>query len=204
MAPSQPNEVSIYAAVGSGGELSGLDDQLLKIVAAAGGHISGEEISRELNISSMTPMRCVQRIREILKSQDILSQSDQKALILRDFVSLRDKLFEQINDGDEVITKGGDVVNVATSAGYYNAMIRLLKEWSALITSMRTDIQQETVLIRQAHAKIMMGAIEVMFDSMMDGLKDQGYDIPHALGMQLLEEAMPKVFQSIDKRTSHD
>jgi len=204
MAPSPLSEVSIYAAVGSDGELSGLDDQLLKIVAAAGGHISGEEIAKELGISSMTPMRCVQRIREILKSQDILSQSDQKALILRDFVALRDKLFEQINDGDEVVTKDGDVISVPTSAGYYNAMIRLLKEWSALITSMRTDISQETVLIRQAHAKIMISAIEVMFGGMMDELKKQGYDIPNALGMQILEEIMPKVFQALDEKTSHD
>jgi len=203
MGTDASKQVDLYAPVGSGGELSGLDDHLLSIVAEAGGRISGEEISKQLGVPSMTPARCTQRVREILRSQDILSQLDQKALILRDLVKIRDLLFDRIEGTETRITKQGDVIEVESSPGLFNSVIRLLKEWRSLIESMRSDVDGETIVIRQAHAKIMNDAIGLMFKHLMTRLSEEGFDVPTRLSMELMEEAMALGFQSIESRTDN-
>ena len=195
-------EMALYSPVGSGGSLSGLDSRLLDIVAEAGGRISAEEIAKKLGVESMTPARCAQRVREILKSQDLLSQVEQKALILLDFIKVRDLLFDRIDGTETRITKHGDVIEVESSPGLFNSMIRLLKEWRVLIESMRNDVDSETVLIREAHAQIMMEAISVMFKQLMVRLSEEGFDIPVTLAMELMEEVMPLGFQALEKKTA--
>lgn len=202
MATEPGKELALYSPVGSGGELSGLDARLLQIVAEHGGRISGEELSKRLGIESMTPARCTQRVREILKSQDTLSQVEQKALILLDFIKVRDMLFERIEGTETRITKHGDTIEVESSPGLFNSMIRLLKEWRVLIESMRNDVDTETVKIREAHAKIMMDAISVMFKQLFIRLSEHGFEIPTALSMELMEEAMGLGFQELEKKTS--
>jgi DNA-binding Lrp family transcriptional regulator len=199
-------ELALYSPVGSGGELSGLDARLLDIVAEAGGRISGEEIAKKLNVESMTPARCAQRVREILKSQDLLSQVEQKALILLDFIKVRDMLFDRIEGTETRITKHGDVIEVESSPGLFNTMVRMLKEWRLLIESMRQDVDSETVKIRAAHARIMMDAIVEMFEEFIRLLEQFFIDkdrLPTRIEMnEMMEEAMPFGFQALERKTA--
>lgn len=201
MADTPGTELALYSPVGSGGELSGLDARLLAIVADAGGRISSEEISKQLGIPSMTPARCGQRVREILRSQDLLSQVEQKALILLDFIKVRDLLFDRIEGTETRITKHGDVIDVESSPGLFNSMIRLLKEWRVLIESMSQDVDSESLKIRKAHANAMLEAISLIFKHLFTRLGEEGYEIPTVLSMELMEEAMALGFESLEKRT---
>src|SRR6478736_4632626 len=88
-------EIMLYHRVGDGGELSGWDARLLQMAAE---RKTMEQMYEELGRpSGVSPARLGQRVREILNSQDWLSITDQKALLLLDFVKLRDVLWERLN-----------------------------------------------------------------------------------------------------------
>lgn len=194
-------DLMIYTPVGGEGGLSGMDDRLLRLVKDHP-RISMEELSEKLGIESMTPARCGQRVREILKAQDWLSITDQKSLLLLDLVWLRDRLFERIEDGESRITKYGQVIEVESNPALFSAAVRLLKEWHGIIQSMQSDVDGDKLTIRETHAKIMMDAIMVMFKEFITRLSEEGVEIPMALAMALMEEVMPLGFQSLEKRTA--
>jgi hypothetical protein len=197
---SEPvSDVALYRAVGEGGELSMLDKELLKLAAK---RLSPEEIVKEGGLSAvLTPARAAQRIREILHSQDFLSLTEQKSLLLLDFVDLRDKLWERIDGTETRLTKHGDTIEVDSDPRHITNLIRLLKEWRGLVESMQTDIDSDSIKIRDAHASIMMAAMSVMFDRFLGKLEAAGYGVPKAQAMEMWEEVMPLGFASLEKRT---
>lgn len=188
------DEVSLYRPFGEGGELSGLDMKLLEFATQ---RLTGEQMFEQLGSpTGLSPARCIQRVKEIVKAQDYLSIAEQKSLLLLDFVRLRDRLWERIDEGTETkITKNGDVIDVGLDSAFYRALTQVLKEWRVTIDSMRNDVQGEEMTIRAAHAEIMMAAISVMFDRYTLRL-EQHFDLykslPDAEEMRtIFEEVMP-------------
>lgn len=199
------DEIRLYHELGEGGQLSGFDEQLLEMAAD---RMTGEQMWEKLGEpDTITPARCIQRVKEIVRAQDYLSRHEQKALVLLDFIKLRDALWERIDDGTEVrVTKNGDVVDVGLGAAYYNAMARVLREWRTTIESMQKDVESEEVSIRQVYADAMMAAISVMFDRFMLRL-EQHYklysELPSAAeARSIFEEVMPFGFAEIEKKSA--
>lgn len=194
------DEIRLYNAIGQGGQLSGFDMQLLEMAAD---RLTGEEMWEKLGEpDALSPARCIQRVKEIVRAQDYLSRHEQKALLLLDFIKLRDALWERIDDGNESrITKNGDVVDVGLGASYYNALTRVLKEWRTTIESMAKDVDNEEVSIRQVYADAMMAAISVMFDRFMGRLEKHFAlykELPDAADARtMFEEVMPLGFTAI-------
>lgn len=191
-------ELEIYKRVGEGDGLSGLDSRLLDLAAQ---RMTPEEIAAELSLDGITPARVAQRIREILKSQDWLSIAEQKGLILLDVIKLRDILFERVEGTETRFTKDGQIVEVESGAAYFQAMIRLLKEWRDIIQSLQLDVDADTLKVRQAHAKIMGRAIESTFKAYNATLRTHGYDIPPEVAMLAMEDALPVAFRSLEADT---
>lgn len=198
--------IELYRAPGEGGELSGLDARLLEIVAEAGGRISGEEMAKKLNVSTMTPARCLQRAKEILQSQDLFSLTEQKALILLDVIRLRDILFERVEGTDTKLDRDGRVVDLTAAPAWSSALIRLLREWRSIIDSMKVEIDSDQLQIRQAHADIMMEAITLIFENFLRAL-DKFVEVngraPSRLeANDIMEESLPIGFNVIEHRTA--
>lgn len=198
MVTSQPGlELELYRPVGGDGGLSGLDARLLEFAAK---RMTGEEMAAELGIEQMTPARCLQRVREILKAQNALSRNEQKALLLLDLVRARDTLFDRIEGTETKITKRGDVVDVESDPRHMSNLIRLLREWRGIIDSMQEDIDSSQVKITKAYADMMMRALEVVFRRMLARLAEEGFEIPEDLARDLIEELLPLGFQALEEK----
>jgi hypothetical protein len=194
------SELDIYRPVGEDGELSGLDDRLLTLAAQ---HLSPEQIAQQINIQGVTPLRVSQRIREILKSQDWLSASQQKSLLLLDLVRLRDILFDRVEGTETKITKHGEVLEVESDSRHASNLIRLLREWRSVIESMQKDIDSEKVTINRAYATVMIEAINVMFQRFILRLEQSGVKLPPERElMDLMEEVMPLGMQTLESKVS--
>lgn len=201
MTSATGTELAIYTPFGEDGELSGLDSKLLEIVSSAGGQISAEQIAERLGVPSMSPARCAQRIKEILKSQRLLSRVEQKGLVLVDVIRLRDLLFERIEGAETKVTRQGVVIEVESNAALFGHASRLLAEWSKLIDDITSDVDSEKASIRRAHANIMLAAISVMFDRYNLRLeKELGIKLDRGMVRDIMEEVMPLGIASLEER----
>lgn len=197
--------VSLYRPFGEGGELSGFDMRLLEFASQ---RLTGEQMYEELGSpEGLSPARCIQRVKEIVKAQDYLSIAEQKSLLLLDFVKLRDKLWERIDEGTETkISKHGDTLEVGLDSAFYRALTQVLKEWRVTIDSMRNDVIGEEMTIRAAHAEIMMAAISVMFDRFVLRIEQHFSlykELPGAEEMRtVFEEVMPLGIAAVQAKVS--
>lgn len=194
-------DLMLYSPVGEGGTLSGFDEQLLDMASK---RMSGEQMYAELGEPpGMTPARCLQRAREIIKAQDWASVHDQKALLLRDFVKMRDLLWERISGTETKITKDGDVIDVDPGVGWYNALSRVLREWRTTIKEMQDDVEGSEAILRRAQAEVMISAISVMFERYNLKLDQAGVTLPDRNTLaEIFEEVMPLGFQVIESKVS--
>lgn len=189
-------DAALYSPLGEGGQLSGLDEQLLEMARK---RMTAEQMYEELGSpSGMSPARCLQRVREIVRAQDYLSLTEQKALLLLDFIKLRDILFDRIEGTEIKINRHGDEIEVESSPGWANALVRVLKEWNKVIESMSADVEQGRSTIQRQHADLFMGAISVMFDRYNLRLEQAGATLPAASDLaEIWEEVMPLGFKSL-------
>lgn len=194
---SASRDIALVNRVGEGGQISGLDKQLLKMAAQ---RYTAEQMSEELG-GAIDPARCAQRVREIIKSQDILSVTEQKALLLLDMVELRDILFDRVKESDIAIDRNGDSIEIGSDPRHAANLIRLLREFRTLIESSQAEITSAQVMIREAHAQIMLAAIDVVFERFLLRLEQAGHELDRAVAMQAMEEAMPLAFQALEKKT---
>lgn len=194
-------DLTIYAPIGEGGQLSGFDEKLIEMATR---RLTAEQMYEALgNPPSMTPARCFQRVREILKAQTRFSALEQQALLLNDFVKLRDVLWERIEGTETKITKNGDVIEVESGVGYFNAMARVLREWSRLMTEMQKNVDDGATTITQQDATLMMQVISIMFDRYHGMLEREGVKLPDAnRRREMFEEIMPLGFQVLQERVA--
>lgn len=184
--------------------LSITDDRLLDMAAD---RKSFEQMYQELGRPpGMTAASIGSRVRTLLAAFQ-LDGPEQKALLLRDLVRLRDIIFERLEGENLKMTKDGDLIDVGPDAAWANAMVRVLKEWRSTIESMQKDVEGERQSIREAHAQIMLQAITVMFDRFVGRLEEANSDEFSGITfsgtrpalMRLMEEVMPLGFQHLQE-----
>jgi hypothetical protein len=193
--------VDLYHKPGENGELSGLDARLLEIVAS-NHRITPNELAEQLNIETMSPERCAQRVREILNAQDWLGRTGQNALLLRDLIELRNVLFERVKGTDIKIGKDGEIVEVGSNAAFANALVRVLREWRVTVKEMQEEVDGESAKLRQSHADVMVAAIAIFGERFAIELGKNHPEITRKELDDLVEASIPKAFQVIQSKVA--
>jgi hypothetical protein len=182
--------------------LSSLDDRLLDMAAK---RYSFERMYDELGEPEWTSAAKIgTRVRTLLAAFT-LDSVEQKALLLRDLVKLRDIIFEQL-EGDGIhIDADGELTGREIAPAWASAMVRLLKEWRSTIESMQTDLEGDRASIREAHAQIMFQALTVMFERFVlrleeaaaDEFSDIEFKASRTALMGIFGDVMPLGFESL-------
>jgi len=182
--------------------LSIMDDRLLEMAAK---RYSFEKMYEELGEPPGTNAAALgTRVRKLLAAFT-LDAVEQKALLLRDLVRLRDIIFDQLENDGLHVNDSGELVGKEVAPAWASAMVRLLKEWRSTIESMQTDLDGDRQSIREAHAQIMFQAITVMFDRFVARLEEADRDefsgvtfkASRASLMTLMGEVLPLGFQDL-------
>ena len=74
---------------------SPFDAEIIRLFAE---HKSAEEVADIINVPSLTPAKCLQRLTQLVRSKDALEVSDQLGLLLEDNYYLRNRLRQQMDD----------------------------------------------------------------------------------------------------------
>lgn len=189
-------------AVGADGELSATDKKLLTFAKQ---NLSPTEMAEQLGFG-FTPERCVQRVREILRSHDYLSQVERRALILLDMIELKEILL------DHVRNEGGEIVNRQTGETYYSFgdprwsgnLVKLLSEMNKLIASDKQDIDAARIKLRRRHASIMLQAIDLCFRLFIRKLPTIGVDVEESALLEILEQVLPTAIAAVEQNVEDD
>lgn len=161
--------------VGEGGALSGLDTRLLEYAAMK---MSPEEMSNQL-AGAVDPARCAQRVREILRSQDWLSVVEQQAILMLDMYELRNILFDKVRENDVVTyNDNGDEVWSMQDPRWSANLIRLMKEFRAMLDATKAEVDKNKGNIRRAHADLMFGAIDLAFERLTFEIEKEINSLP--------------------------
>jgi hypothetical protein len=188
--------------VGEEGELSATDKRLLVMAKQ---NLTPDEMAEQMGFG-FTPVRCVQRIREILRSHDYLDQTEKRALILLDMTELKEILM------DHVRSEGGEITNERTGETYYSFgdprwaanLVKLLTEMNKLIASNKGEIDVARVKLRRRHASIMLTAIDLTFRLFTRKLKERGVEIDEGVMLELLEEVLPAAIASVEQNVEDE
>jgi hypothetical protein len=188
--------------VGAEGELSATDKRLLQYARQ---NLSPDEMAEKFG-GLLTPARCVQRVREILRSHDYLSQVERRALILLDMIELKEILL------DHVRNEGGEVTNPNTGETYYSFgdprwagnLVKLLAEMNKLISADRGDIDAARIKIRRRHAEIFMRALDLTFRMLVRKMEAMGLGGSEEVMLELLEECLPAALAAIEQDVDDD
>lgn len=184
--------------------LSVMDDRLLEM---AGKRMSFVQMYEELGEpDGMSPASIGTRVRTLLAAFE-LDAVEQKALLLRDLVRLRDIIFDQLEGENFKLDKDDNLIPTGPEPAWANAMVRLLKEWRSTVESMQKDLDGDRASLREAHAQIMMQAITVMFERFVLRLEEAGQDEfsgitfsgSRAALMGLFGEVMPLGFEHLQR-----
>lgn len=195
-------ELAIYRPVGEGGSLSALDERLLQVMGS-NPLTTPEQLAEQVGFG-LSPARAAARVHEIMVSQDWLSKTEQKALMLMDLIRLRDVVWEQVEAGGvRVYDEDGLPKRIEADPRWSQTLVRVFREWRNLIESMQADVASEKSMVRDAHAAIMIGALEVMFQRFLlrvEKAQAEGRTLGERDYRDLMEEVIPLGFASITEK----
>lgn len=158
-------------------------DRLLLRGASAGK--SPKELSALTN-GVLSPERAAQRVRDILASRDWLSQLERKQLLLDDISQLKDTLMEKAVE--------------YKSLDHAKALMPLLKLLKDVLEADKIDVTQAMAQIREGHARIMLGAIQLAFENAALELSRRHPDVPRAELQALILESLPPAVEAVEAR----
>lgn len=180
-------------------QLSGLDSRLLDLASRGK---SPDEIAEELGISSI---RAAQRIKEILRRRDWLSSIERKALLHDKLVKLSDYVQQQMDDQENLEpyeTARGQVVFPTVDPRWADQMRKLIKDMNDQINLSGSEVNSEMNKIRRAHAKLMVGAVNLAFEYMILDVKKRYPEIEELDLRSIMEMAMPLAISSIEAQVA--
>lgn len=184
------------AAVGAFGRLSVLDKKLLKWAAE---RRSPEWMSAKLD-GVLSPAAAAQRTREILKSQDWLSQVEQRALILQDMIELKNILMGRIRKEGGLVTdeETGQVAYSFGDPRWAANLTKLLGEMNKLIINEQSQVDVERQSLRRAHAQVMVRAVELAFKTLVLRVREKYPEVDEMVLRTFLEDALPNAVSAIE------
>lgn len=189
-------------AVGAFGKLSVLDKKLLKWAAE---RRTPEWMSQKLD-GVLSPATCAQRTREILKSQDWLSQVEQRALILQDMIELKNILMGRIRSEGGLVTDE-ETGRVAYSFGdprWAANLTKLLGEMNKLIINEQGQVDAERAALRRSHAMVMVKAVELAFKNLALSVREKYPEVDEMVLRGFLEDAIPNAVSAIEMAVDVD
>lgn len=187
----------IGQAVGYQGKLSYLDSTLLR---CASNRMTLQQISEEIG-GVLTPAQCGQRVREILKSYDWMSDLDQRGLILMDFIELKNILFDRVrSEGGTVRNEDGSIYYSFGDPRWAAALTKVLEQLSKLVSREQPKLDAERQMLRRAHAKVMIEAVELAFRKLTLDIRESYPEVDEMVLRGFLETALPSAIQAIEAR----
>lgn len=187
----------IGQAVGYQGKLSYLDSTLLR---CASNRLTLQQISEEVG-GVLTPAQCGQRVREILKSHDWMSDLDQRGLLLMDFIELKNILFDRVrSEGGTVRNEDGSIYYSFGDPRWAAALTKVLEQLSKLLGREQPKLDAERQMLRRAHAKVMIEAVELAFRKLVLDIRDSYPEVDEMVLRGFLETALPSAIQAIEAR----
>lgn len=187
--------------VGAGGVLSMLDKKLLKYASQ---RLTPIEMADRLD-NIISPPQAAQRVREILRSWDWLSITDQKALVMMDLVELKEILLNRVR-GEGGIVEDGDGGRIYSYGDprWAAALTKVLTQMEKMIVNTQADLDAERGGIRRAHAMVFVRAVEMAFDRLSRQLREEFPQVPESRMRHAIEDAVPLAIASIDAAVSEE
>jgi hypothetical protein len=141
-------------------------------------------------------------VREILRSWDWMSINEQQALILMDFIELKEILLDRVRrEGGIVEGEDGRVAYSFGDPRWATTLNNTLKEMNKLISGMQATVESDRAVLRAEHAGHMVRALEKFADIFAAGVRASYPEIePQELRLQI-EEALPAAIAIIDAAT---
>lgn len=193
---------ALLAKVGQGG--SGMSAADKKILDAASRGLSPEEIAEEIGMG-LTALRAGQRVREILKARDWLSVVERKMLLMDQVTDLREYINDQMQadkEGHTSIDGRGREIYIPSDPRWAQNMIALLKEVARIIEVDSKNLSDEVSTIRDAHAHLMVEAIDLAFQQLVFAIRKEYPDVQTTDLYRFVEAAMPKAIELVESRTA--
>jgi hypothetical protein len=140
------------------------------LLRGASSHKSPEELSK-LTGGTIRPAAAAQRVIDILKSRDWLTQVQQKQLLIEDLMMVKD------NSG---------------------TLVRVLKEIGDRLDKDKLDLNAALTQIRKAHAEMMLAAIRVAFERSALELEKRYPEVPKGEIHEVFRMALPEAASEIE------
>jgi hypothetical protein len=154
------------------------------LLRGAASHKSPEELSR-LTGTTVKPAAAAQRVIDILKSQDWLSQVQQKQLLIHDLMAIKDKLMHEVIDLNMTKDNAG-------------TLVRVLKEIGDRLDKDKLDLNAALTQIRKAHAEMMLAAIRVAFERSALELEKRYPQVSKTELNEVFRMALPEAAREIE------
>lgn len=154
------------------------------LLRGAASHKSPEELSR-LTGNTVKPAAAAQRVVDILKSQDWLSQVQQKQLLIFDLMAIKDKLMHE-------------VVDLNMTANNAGTLVRVLKEIGDRLDKDKLDLNAALTQIRKAHAEMMLAAIRVAFERSALELEKRYPEVSRGEINEIFRAALPDAAREVE------
>lgn len=163
------------------GALGPVDKILLR---GAASHKSPEELSK-LTGGTIKPAAAAQRVIDILKSRDWLSQVQQKQLLIEDLMMVKDKLMREVIDLNMTKDNAG-------------TLVRVLKEIGDRLDKDKLDLNAALTQIRKAHAEMMLEAIRIAFERSALELEKRYPEVGRGEINEIFRMALPDAAREVE------
>lgn len=154
------------------------------LLRGASSHKSPEELSK-LTGGTIRPAAAAQRVIDILKSRDWLTQVQQKQLLIEDLMMVKDKLMREVIDLNMTKDNSG-------------TLVRVLKEIGDRLDKDKLDLNAALTQIRKAHAEMMLAAIRVAFERSALELEKRYPEVPKGEIHEVFRMALPEAASEIE------
>jgi hypothetical protein len=145
---------------------------------------SPEELSK-LTGGTVKPAAAAQRVIDILKSRDWLTQVQRKQLLIEDLMTLKDKLMREVIDLNMTKDNSG-------------TLVRVLKEIGDQLDKDKLDINAALTQIRKAHAEMMLAAIRVALERSALELEKRYPDVSKSELNEVFRMALPEAAREVE------
>lgn len=158
-------------------------DRILLRGAAAGK--SPPEISAMTN-GVLSPAKAAQRVKDILAGRDWLTEMEQRQLLWDDLAAVKDMLYE----------KAVEFKNVRAS----EVLIKLLGTLNDTLAANKLDINKAMTQINEAHARLMLSAINLALERSLLELERRHPEVPQGELVQIMHTSFPDAVREIEAR----